>query len=124
MRDRRYKTELIKLHGPWRAAEQLELATLRYVHWYNCQQFFDAHGHVPPAELETAYHRQNTGFAKGRVTPHRVSGSPGPFTCSCIGMFAVRGAWAELRGKTSEIGGCRHRGVLVLTGFRVSAART
>ena len=30
-----FKTELIKPRGPWRTAEQVEIATLEYVDWYN-----------------------------------------------------------------------------------------
>ena len=29
-----FKTELIKPQGPWRTAEQVELATLHYVDWF------------------------------------------------------------------------------------------
>ncbi len=30
-----YKTELIRRQGPWRTVEQVELATLEYVWWWN-----------------------------------------------------------------------------------------
>jgi putative transposase len=30
-----FKTELSKTRGPWRAAEQVEIATLEYVDWFN-----------------------------------------------------------------------------------------
>ena len=30
-----FKTELIKPRGPWRTAEQVEIATLEYVDWFN-----------------------------------------------------------------------------------------
>ena len=30
-----YKTELIRRKGPWRTVEQVELATLEYVWWWN-----------------------------------------------------------------------------------------
>jgi putative transposase len=58
-----YKTELIKLRGPWRTAEQAELATLDYVDWYNHQRLFETCGDIPPAELETVYYGQNTSLA-------------------------------------------------------------
>jgi putative transposase len=57
-----YKTELIKPRGPWRTCEQVELATLHYVDWFNHQRLFEACGDIPPAELEAAYYRQNTGL--------------------------------------------------------------
>ena len=59
-----YKTELIKPRGPWRTAEQVETATLHYVDWYNHRRIFEACGDIPPAELETAHYRQNTGLAE------------------------------------------------------------
>ena len=59
-----YKTELIKPRGPWRTADQVELATLDYVDWYNHRRLFETCGDIPPAELETAYYRQNTSLAE------------------------------------------------------------
>jgi putative transposase len=59
-----FKTELIKPHGPWRTTDQVELATLDYVNWYNHQRLFETCGDIPPAELETAYYRQNTSLAE------------------------------------------------------------
>jgi putative transposase len=59
-----YKTELIKPRGPWRTAEQVEIATLHYVDWFNRHRLFEACGDIPPAELEAAYYRQNTGLAE------------------------------------------------------------
>jgi putative transposase len=59
-----YKTELIKPHGPWRTAEQVELATLHYIDWFNHQRLFEACGDIPPAELKAAHYRQNTSLAE------------------------------------------------------------
>jgi putative transposase len=59
-----YKTELIKPRGPWRTAEQVEIATLHYVEWFNHRRLFETCGDIPPAELETAYYRQNAGLAE------------------------------------------------------------
>jgi len=59
-----YKTELV--YGPdatgWDDVDQLELATLSWVHWFNHDRL---HGHcndVPPAEFEEAFYAaQHTG---------------------------------------------------------------
>ena len=59
-----FKTELIKPRGPWRTAEQVEIATLEYVDWFNHRRLYEACGDVPPAELETAYYRQNSSLAE------------------------------------------------------------
>ncbi|MBA2632493.1 MAG: IS3 family transposase, partial [Chloroflexi bacterium] len=54
-----YKTELIHRSGPWRTLEQVELATARWVAWWNRDRLHGACGDVPPAEFEAAYwHRQ------------------------------------------------------------------
>jgi putative transposase len=53
-----YKTELIRGHGPWRTLEEVELATLSYVDWYNHRRLHGQIGNLPPAELEATYYRQ------------------------------------------------------------------
>jgi putative transposase len=55
-----FKTELIKPHGPWRTVEQVEIATLEYIDWFNHRRLFEACGDIPPAELEAAHYRQHT----------------------------------------------------------------
>ena len=50
-----YKAELIHRRGPWGGVEDVELATSRWVHWWNTQRLHSACGHVPPAEHEAAY---------------------------------------------------------------------
>ena len=52
-----YKTELIygPEQGPWRTVEDVELATLGWVHWFNNQRLHGYLGDVPPAEYEAAY---------------------------------------------------------------------
>jgi putative transposase len=49
------KTELIRRRGPWRGLDDLELATLEWVDWYNQRRLHGALGHVPPIEYEAAY---------------------------------------------------------------------
>ena len=50
-----YKAELLHRRGPWRSVAQLELATARWVHWWNEQRLHPALGRVPPAKYEAAY---------------------------------------------------------------------
>jgi putative transposase len=54
-----YKTELVRRHGPWRTVEQLELATLEWVDWYNHRRLHSWCGHIPPAEYEAIYYNQD-----------------------------------------------------------------
>jgi putative transposase len=59
-----FKTELIKPRGPWRTTEQVEIATLDYVDWFNNRRLYEACGDIPPAELEDAYYRHNSDLAE------------------------------------------------------------
>lgn len=51
-----YKTELVRRRGPWRTAEQVELATAEWVDWWNQRRLHSADGHVSPAEFEAAHY--------------------------------------------------------------------
>ena len=56
-----YKTELIRRRGPWRNVDDVELATLAWVDWFNNQRLHGHLGDVPPAEFEAAYIANTTG---------------------------------------------------------------
>jgi putative transposase len=53
-----YKTELIRGpdQGPWKTVEDVELATLGWVHWHNTQRLHGYLEDVPPAEFEAAFY--------------------------------------------------------------------
>ena len=55
-----YKTELIRGpdQGPWRTVEEVELATLGWVHWYNTERLHSHCGDIPPVEYEEASYAQ------------------------------------------------------------------
>jgi putative transposase len=53
-----YKTECTKREGPWRGVDDLELATLSWVHWFNTHRLHSSIGQVPPVEYEQDYYRQ------------------------------------------------------------------
>ena len=50
-----YKTELIRRKGPWRSVDDVELATLGWVDWYNTRRLHSACDYLPPAEFEARY---------------------------------------------------------------------
>ena len=54
-----YKTELVRNKGPWRGLDDLELATLEWVDWFNHRRLFGQLGHIPPAEYEHLHYRQH-----------------------------------------------------------------
>jgi putative transposase len=47
-----YKAELVRNRGPWRGHDDLEIATVEYIDWYNNRRLHGELGHVPPAEYE------------------------------------------------------------------------
>jgi putative transposase len=54
-----YKLECVRRDGPFRTVDDLELATLNWVHWFNEHRLHSSLHLVPPIEFETAYYRQN-----------------------------------------------------------------
>ena len=53
-----FKTEVIRLKGPWRHLEAVEFATLEWVDWFNHRRLLEPIGYVPPAEYEARYDEQ------------------------------------------------------------------
>jgi transposase InsO family protein len=53
-----FKTEVIRLKGPWRHLEAVEFATLDWVDWFNHRRLLEPIGDVPPAEYEARYDAQ------------------------------------------------------------------
>ena len=70
-----YKTELITMQGPWRTIEDVELATLSWVHWWNTRRLLQPIGDIPPAEYESNWRKANTGGAINHRI-NRVSDQP------------------------------------------------
>ncbi len=53
-----YKTECVEHEGPWHGVDDVELATLNWVWWFNEIRLHGEIGHVPPIEYENIYYRQ------------------------------------------------------------------
>jgi putative transposase len=53
-----YKAELIRHAGPWRGLDDVEYATLEYVHWFNYRRLHGELGMITPAEFEATFYRQ------------------------------------------------------------------
>jgi len=52
------KAECVHHEGPWRGVDDLELATLNWVSWFNETRLHSSIGNVPPAEFESEYYRR------------------------------------------------------------------
>ena len=59
-----YKAELIRgpaRTGPWKTVEEVELATLGWVHWHNTQRLHGYLDDLPPAEFEARFYATHQG---------------------------------------------------------------
>jgi len=78
-----YKTELV--YGPdqrpWKKIEDVELATLSWVHWYNTQRLHGYLDDVPPIEYEEAHYAQ--------LAPHGQIGNQTEWSPSNPGRFRI-----------------------------------
>jgi putative transposase len=52
-----FKTELIKAERPWRDLDQVEAATLEWVHWYNTERTHEAIDDLTPIAAEELHYR-------------------------------------------------------------------
>lgn len=62
-----FKTEVIRRRGPWRGVDDVELAVLDWVAWFNRQRLLAPLGYRTPAEFEAMYHQPNN-------TPAAIAG--------------------------------------------------
>jgi putative transposase len=74
-----YKAELVHRRGPWRGLDDLELATLEWVDWFNHRRLFGVLGYVPPAEYEANHYREQVLAEAGTQRTESPS-NPGRFT--------------------------------------------
>jgi len=58
-----FKTEVIRLKGPWKGVEEVEFATLEWVDWFNNRRLLEPIGYVPPAELEMNFFKASSNRA-------------------------------------------------------------
>jgi putative transposase len=61
-----YKTECVRPDGPFKDVDDLGLATLSSVHWFNSSRLHSAISYATPIEYEQAYYRQTADLAEGQ----------------------------------------------------------
>lgn len=62
-----YKTELIKARGPCRTVDQVEVATLEWVDWFNHRRLYEYCGDMPPGRVRSVVLPSPPNSAHGRV---------------------------------------------------------
>jgi transposase InsO family protein len=60
-----FKAEVIRRRGPWKNLDDVEYATLEWVHWFNNIRLLEPIGYMPPADFEKAYYDGQESRAVG-----------------------------------------------------------
>lgn len=53
-----YKAEVIHKNGPWKNVDDVEMATLTWVEWFNNRRLYSVLDYVSPAEYEHNFYQQ------------------------------------------------------------------
>ena len=68
-----FKTEVIRRRGPWRGPDDVEIATLEWVDWFNNRRLLEPIGDIPPAEAETNHYlteQSSESLKMSEPSPH------------------------------------------------------
>ncbi len=91
-----YKSELINPQRPWKSVDQVEIATLHYIDWFNNPRLYEENGDIPPVELEqpttvntgtqpgSRIHQTESPEMPGRFKPRLELGSVGSVRDSAV----------------------------------------
>jgi hypothetical protein len=91
-----FKTELVRHCGPWRGLDDLELATLEWVDWFNNTRLHSSLGYRTPAEVE------NAGTTPSRTPWTSRFRDNSPCTKPGMLLYPSSGACEGFRGQRSE----------------------
>ncbi len=99
-----YKWELIYRHGPWRALDELEFATLGYIDWFNHRrlhgQITDDPRYTTPAAFEADHYGQSV------TAPEAGPNSPSLYRTGGGSAFHRSGwLWSALIARVSQARG-------------------
>jgi putative transposase len=89
-----YKTELIWKDGPWYGLEDVEHATMEYVHWFNTDRLHSSIGMMPPAVYKERFRVGELPPARTDQTPTTAiaepTAAPRRPTCPCSRRWCQR----------------------------------
>jgi hypothetical protein len=71
-----YQTELMRRRGPWKGLDDVELATLEYVDWFNHRRLHGHCGDVPPVDSRTRAGSGTSGTSSAGRPPIGVDKRP------------------------------------------------
>lgn len=72
-----YKAEVIWRQRSWPTASSVEMATLRWVDWFNNHRLFGPIGHIPPTEAEPTIMPPQRTSIWSHDSNQTASGNPG-----------------------------------------------
>ena len=72
-----YKAEVIHRKSSWRTIDDVEIATLKRVDWFNNRRLLEPIANIPPAEAEELYYAQINQLELVPNTNQTASGKPG-----------------------------------------------
>lgn len=82
---------LINRQGPWRGLDDVEFATMTYIHWFNHRQLHkqitDGTDYTKPARFEADHHRQTQAALEAVAQQTEQLSNPGRFTPLWIATF-------------------------------------
>ena len=109
-----YKEELIHGpgQGPWKNVDDVELATLSWVHWWNTERLHEYLGYVPPAEFEENWAKANACTTlSGSQRPATDAGDrTGPGQKTLTSQLWNQSQRASIKARTVQnVESCRFR---------------
>ena len=111
-----YKTEVIRRRGPWRGPEDVEFATLEWVHWYNTQRLLEPIGNVSPSG-------QNTRTPSGSAVCTFPKGCLNPPSWSDTYSSSAEGVAMDWKTMLSDISGSVDEELLLRNEYLVAENR-
>lgn len=75
-----YKTECVKIDGPFRTVDELELATLSWVHWFNEYRLHSSIGYLTRSKIQPTHGEKSVeigldlSFGLGGITSRQPGG--------------------------------------------------
>ena len=88
-----YKAECVHREGPWRSVEELELATLSWIDWYNSCRLHSSIDYATPLEYEHQHHDRQNETREPTLAGQPVPTEPGAVQTAAVGVYtqATRG---------------------------------
>ena len=83
-----YKTECVRIEGPFHTVDEIELATLSWVHWFNENRLRYSIGYLAPIEKENSYRGESNARRTQLMKNDNARPPPGAsHSASALGLL-------------------------------------